>query len=61
MNKQKITLVTLVAVTFCCHNSALSYFILNETSDMLQQQETMYFGISYTQINDICSDVLKDC
>ena len=39
-----VATATLVTVTFCCHNSALSCFILNETFDMLQQQETLYFG-----------------
>ena len=32
---------TLVTATFCFHNSALSGFILNETFDKLQQQETL--------------------
>jgi len=30
-----------VTVTFCFHNSALSFFILNELFDMLQYQETL--------------------
>ena len=35
---------TLVTVTFCFQNATLSCFILNETLDMLQQQETLNFG-----------------
>ena len=31
----------LVTVIFCFHNSVLSFFILNEIFDMLQQQETL--------------------
>ena len=38
----------LVTVTFCFHNSALSWFILNEIFDMLQQQETLFCG--YTNL-----------
>ena len=35
------TTATLVTATICFHNSALFSFILNETFDMLQQQETV--------------------
>ena len=38
-----VATATLVAVTFCFHNSSLSCFVLNETFDMLQEQETLYF------------------
>ena len=38
-----VATAVLVTVPFCFHNSALSFFILNETFGMLQQQETLYF------------------
>ena len=41
-------IVTLVTVTFCFHNSALSCFILKEPSDMFQQQGTLHYG--YTNL-----------
>jgi len=37
-----VATATLVTVTFCFHNSALSCFILKETFNILQQQETLY-------------------
>ena len=43
-----VATATLVTATFCFHNSALFYFVLNETFDMLQQQEALYFG--YTDL-----------
>ena len=43
-----VTIATLVNVNFCFHNTALSCFILNETFQVLQQQETLYFG--YTNL-----------
>ena len=39
-----VATATLVTVSFCFHNSASSCFILNETIDVLQQQETLCFG-----------------
>ena len=39
-----VATATLVTVTVCFHNSALPCFILNETFEMVQQQETLYFG-----------------
>ena len=49
-----VATATLVTVTFCCHNSTLSCVIQNETFDMRQQQETLYFGYtnlgSYTRV-----------
>ena len=47
-----VAIATLVTVTFCHHNSAISCFILNETFDMLLQQETLYFG---------CIDLDRSC
>ena len=38
-----VATATLVTVTFCPYISALSYFFLNETFDMLQQQEALSF------------------
>ena len=38
-----VATATLVTVTFRFHNSSLSCFVLNETFDMLQEQETLYF------------------
>jgi len=38
-----VAAATLVTVTFCFHNSGLSCFILYKASEMLQQQETLYF------------------
>ena len=43
-----VAITTLVTVTLCFHNSALSCFILNATFGMLQQQDTLYFG--YTNL-----------
>ena len=55
-----VTTATLVTVTYCFHNSALSCFILNEIFDMLQQQETLYFGYvilaSYVQLQIITAN-----
>ena len=44
MPNRKFVVATakLETVPFCFHNSALSCFILNETLDMLQQQETLF-------------------
>ena len=39
---------TRVPFSFCFQNSLLSCFTLNETFDMLQQQETLYYG--YTNL-----------
>ena len=45
---------TLVTVTFCFitlspfHNFALSGFFLNEAFQMVQQQETLYFGYTHS-------------
>ena len=39
---------TSLTITFCFHNYALSCFILSETVEMLQQQDTLYFG--YTSL-----------
>ena len=52
-----VTTETLVTVTFCLYNSVLSCFILIETLDMLQRQETLYFrymdlGIARATPND---------
>ena len=38
-----VATATLVTVIFCFHSCVLSCFTLNETFDMLQQQETLYF------------------
>ena len=35
---------TLVIITFCFHNSALSCFVLNEAFNILQQLQTLHFG-----------------
>ena len=43
-----VATATLMTVTFCFHDSALSYSILHETFDMLKQQGTLYFG--YTNL-----------
>ena len=43
-----VTTAKLVTVTFCFHNSALSFFIQNERFDILQQQKTLHFG--YTNL-----------
>ena len=48
-----VATATIMTVTLCCHNSALSCFIINETFDMLQQQETLYFG--YTNFGSYVS------
>ena len=39
-----VAAATLVTVTLCFHNFALSCFTLNEAFDKLQQQETLYCG-----------------
>ena len=38
-----VATATLLAVIFSFHVSALSCFVMYETFDMLQQQETLYF------------------
>ena len=38
-----VTTATLVTVTFCFHNSALSCFVLNQRFDMLQQHYYYYY------------------
>ena len=43
-----VATATLETVTFCLCNSALYCFILNETFEMLQQQENLYLG--YTNL-----------
>ena len=43
-NRACLIIATLVTVIFSFHNSALSCSILNETFDMLQQQETLHVG-----------------
>ena len=43
-----VATAALVAVTFCCHSSLLFCFVLNNTSDIFQQKETLYFG--YTNL-----------
>ena len=53
-----LTSATLVTVILCCHNSARSSFIINETFGMLQQQETLYFG--YTTLGShLESQIIK--
>ena len=43
-----IASTTLATITFCFHNSAVSFFIINKIIDMLQQQEAFHFG--YTNL-----------
>ena len=43
-----VATAALMTVTFCFKNSAISCFILHETLDVLQQQETLNFG--YTNL-----------
>ena len=39
-----VAATTLMTVTLCFHISAVSCFVLNETFDMLQEQEAMFLG-----------------
>ena len=39
-----VATVTLIPITFCFPDSALSCFILNDIFNTLQQQETLHFG-----------------
>ena len=60
-----VATATLLTVVICFHTSVLSCFILNETFDMLQQQENQMFQfdrlvLMFKIISKICPESLPD-